>query len=226
MPEQQARVFIIVPCFNEHQVIRKTLSELSETPYEIVLIDDGSSPSIEPLIQDFSIHFIRHPQNLGQGASLRTGMRHALEQGAEILVTFDADGQHQVSDIKELILPILEEKCEVVLGSRFLRAEDRRVIPPGRRRVLRIARIFNGFYTGLWLSDAHNGFRAFSRGAAQIIQINKDRMAHPTEILWAVKRKGLSYCEVATHIVYPTYAWKKGLRWWDTVGILRELFVR
>lgn len=226
MPETQASIYVIVPCFNEHPTIRRTLSALLQASYEVVLVDDGSTPSIYPLIQDLSLHYLHHSQNLGQGASLRTGMNYALEKGAQIIVHFDADGQHQVSDIEPLITPIRKKYMEVALGSRFLETQHIREIPWGRRNLLRLARIFNGMYTGLWLSDAHNGLRAFSREAAQHIQITKDRMAHATEILTCIHNNKLAYCEVPTHILYPQYARKKGQRPWDSVHILYELLAR
>ena len=226
MPENQANIFVIVPCFNEHPTIRSTLSALLGASYQVVLVDDGSTPAIYPLIKDLSLHYLRHSHNLGQGASLRTGMEYALEKGAQIIVHFDADGQHQVSDIESLIAPIRKKYMEVALGSRFLEAHHISEIPWARRNLLRIARMFNGLYTGLWLSDAHNGLRAFSREAAETIQITKDRMAHATEILTCIHKNKLAYCEVPTHILYPQYARKKGQRSWDSVHILYELLAR
>ena len=192
----------------------------------MVLVDDGSFPLIHPLVQDLRLHYLRHDMNRGQGASLKTGMDFALSQGANVIVHFDADGQHQVSDIEALISPVLQGESEVVLGSRFLNPLHTQAIPRSRRVLLRVARVFNGMFTGLWLTDAHNGMRAFSREAAGKVEITKNRMAHATEILNCIKQKGLRYQEVPTHILYPTYARKKGQRAWDSVNIIFDLLVR
>ncbi|MEM6631010.1 MAG: glycosyltransferase family 2 protein [Bacteroidota bacterium] len=226
MSETRSDIFVIVPCFNEHPHVRRTLIALLKTPYQIVLIDDGSSPPIYPLVQDLKFHYLRHEENQGQGASLKTGMNYALNKGANLLVHFDADGQHQVTDIELLIAPILQGKTEVTLGSRFLNPHHIQAIPRSRRNLLRMARIFNGLFTGMWLSDAHNGMRAFSRRAAKEIEITKCRMAHATEILGCIKQKGFRYEEVPTHILYPTYARNKGQRAWNSVHILFDLLVR
>ncbi|HEX4957548.1 MAG TPA: glycosyltransferase family 2 protein, partial [Lacibacter sp.] len=107
-------IFIIVPAFNEQEVLRQTICELVEPGYSVVLVDDGSSTPQQQFVTYFPVHCVRHELNLGQGAALQTGTEYALEQGAEFIIHFDADGQHLVSDISKLLRPLLNNDCDVV----------------------------------------------------------------------------------------------------------------
>src|SRR5262245_55678276 len=95
-----ASVFVIVPAFNERQVILSTLQPLIDSNYTVVVVDDGSTDGTWSLLAHLPIYALRHVINRGQGATLQTGMTFALEKGAEIIVHFDADGQHRVEDIE------------------------------------------------------------------------------------------------------------------------------
>src|SRR5688572_28644387 len=95
-------IFIIIPAYNESEVLRTTTVELLTHKYQVVIVDDGSKPPLQPLVAGLRVHYLLHPVNLGQGASLQTGMDYALSKGAKLLVHFDADGQHQPGDIPVL----------------------------------------------------------------------------------------------------------------------------
>ncbi|GAB3539623.1 glycosyltransferase family 2 protein [Spirosoma fluminis] len=218
------KVFILIPSFNEGKVIRQTIRSLGEQ-YTIVLIDDASTDDTAGAVRDLPIYYLRHDINLGQGAALQTGMDFALQQGADVVVHFDADGQHNAADIDRFINILETQKVDVVLGSRFMRQEDLLAIPRLRRLLLRIARIINGLLTGLWLSDAHNGFRVMNRQALRTIQLKENRMAHATEILMQIRRQQLRYIEYPTHIVYTEYSQVKGQRWQGAIDILIDVFI-
>ncbi len=226
MSKLRPRIFIVVPCLNEHTVIPGIIHSLQQYEYEIVVVDDGSEPSLESLVDAFLVYYLRHIVNLGQGAALQTGVTFALNQGADIVVHFDGDGQHSADEIATLIDPILVGKADVVLGSRFLRPEDSKDVPWDKHLILRVARIFNGLLTGVWLTDAHNGFRAMSREAASSIQIAENRMAHATEILRLIKREKLRVKEVPTQIRYTSYSQKKGQSSWNIINILIDLLIK
>ena len=174
-------VFIIIP-YNESAVIRQTVEQLLPLGHQIVIVDDGSAQSPWPQLQDLPVHFLRHPVNLGQGAALQTGMDYAKARHARAVIHFDADGQHDANDIPRF-LAALDDGADVVIGSRFLRPEDVKRIPATKRCILRAARIVNGLFTHVWLSDAHNGFRALNRNALDKIRLIENRMAHVTEIV-------------------------------------------
>lgn len=219
-------VFIVVPAYNEARVIRSTLAPLLQTDYAVVLVDDGSQDDTWSIAESLPIYALRHPINLGQGAALQTGMTFALAQGAAIIVHFDADGQHRVEDIETLIEPLRKGEADVVLGSRFLRAETTKAIPLMRRMLLRGAILINGLTTGLWLSDAHNGFRAMTREAATKIYLRENSFAHASEILLQIRHQKLRYVECPTNIIYSEYSQEKGQSNLNAINILIDLLIR
>ncbi|MCS7085246.1 MAG: glycosyltransferase family 2 protein, partial [Bacteroidia bacterium] len=95
-----------------------------------------------------------------------------------------------------------EQACDVVIGTRFKRKQDRRAIPPLRRWILRLSIVFNGLVTGVWLSDSHNGFRCMNRKAAAVMRFRQDRMAHATEVLSIIKTHRLVVREIPIHVRY------------------------
>ena len=160
---EPSEVFVVIPAFNEGAVLRSTVAGLSPFGYTVVVVDDGSAISAESHLGGLNAWCLRHVVNLGQGAALRTGAEFALTQGAAVVVHFDADGQHSPELIARLIDPIVRGLCEVALGSRFLDENDRRLVPRPKRVLLRIGAVVSWMFTGVRLSDTHNGFRAFSR---------------------------------------------------------------
>ena len=217
--------FIIIPTYNEAEVIQETLKPLIEYGYRVVVVDDGSTDATGSILCSLPVTVIQHIINLGQGAALQTGMAYALSQGAEIIVHFDADGQHNHRDIERLIQPILEGKADIALGSRFLNREHAREIPPLKRILLRLATLFTIMVSGIRLTDTHNGFRAFSRRAAQQIDIKENNMAHASEIIHKIARSKLSYIEVPVHIIYTQYSQRKGQSVFNSINILFDFII-
>lgn len=226
MSSSNASVFVVVPTYNEAPALRKTILPLIYSGYSVVVVDDCSADNTFDTIQDLSVHYLRHPINLGQGAALQTGMTYALAQGAEYLVHFDADGQHNYRDIDSMLAPLTVGTADVVIGTRFQRPEDVQAVPASRRLLLKVAVVVNGLLTGMWLSDAHNGFRAFTRSAAQAIQITENRMAHATEILSLIRQAKLRLVEKPVHIVYSDYSKAKGQSSLNSFHILIDLILR
>src|SRR5712692_7962690 len=203
-------VFVVIPAFNEAAVLRDVLERILAWHYSVVVVDDGSTAATWSVLSGVAVHAIRHPMNFGQGAALQTGTTYALEQGAEVVVHFDADGQHPAEQIETLVEPILQRKADVVLGCRFLRRTDANLVPRHKRVVLRLGILVSWLFTRVWLHDTHNGFRALSREAAMKIQLRENGFAHATEILEQIRRRRLRYVEVPTTITYSAYARKKG----------------
>lgn len=219
-------IFVVVPAYSEGHVIRSTLQLLIKLNYSVVVVDDGSSDDTWSALTDFPVYALRHPINLGQGAALQTGMTFALQQGAEIVVHFDADGQHRVEDIDVLIEPLRSGEADVVLGSRFLRQADSQAVPPLRRVLLKGAVMVNRLMTGVWLSDAHNGFRALTREAAEKIHLRENRFAHASEIISQIHHLRLHYVERPTTVVYSDYSKAKGQSMWNAFNIVTDLLLR
>src|SRR5262249_33173639 len=151
----------------------------------------GSTDATSSVAIRHPVWLIKHSLNRGQGAALQTGIDFALERGAGIIVTFDADGQHSAGDVDALVRPIQEGSADVALGSRFL---GRTVgLPLSRRLILKLAVLFTRIFSRISVTDTHNGLRAFSRTAAECIHITHDRMAHASEILDQIRMWGLRY---------------------------------
>jgi glycosyltransferase involved in cell wall biosynthesis len=218
------KVFVIIPAYNEQKVITQVVEKVINASYQVIVVDDGSTSSLKPILHHLTAIVLRHNINLGQGAALQTGIEYALEKQADYIVTFDADGQHQASDIITLIQPLLEGRCDVVMGSRFLMNASHNMNYK-RRLILYLARIFNFITTGLLLTDAHNGLRAFTRKAASHIQIHQNGMAHATELLHIIKKEKLRFIEVPVHVLYTDYSYQKGQSPWNSFRIVFDLFL-
>ncbi len=197
-------VWIIMAAYNAGEVIGDVLSSLNNVTEKIVVVDDGSRDNTFKVASKYRCHVIKHLINFGQGAALRTGMEYALKQGAKILVHFDSDGQMQIKDIEPMIELIKQNKCDVTFGSRYLRRGSK--VPFTKKWFIHKPAIyFNWLFTGMKMSDAHCGFRAFSSLAAKKCVIRQNRMAHATEILQLVNTHRLRYTEVPVDIVYRHY---------------------
>lgn len=223
---ESSKIFIVVPVFNEATVIEQTLRDLSNLPYNVIIVDDGSNDDIKNIVRNYPIIFISHAVNLGQGAALQTGMELAKKMNAEIVIHFDADGQHTAADINKLIEPIINNECDIVFGSRFLNNHSSQNIPFVKKIVLQIARYVNWLYTGILLSDAHNGLRALNKKAIDTIVISENKMAHASEILYLTKKNNLRYKEVPVTITYTSYSQKKGQGILNSINILIHLIFK
>jgi glycosyltransferase involved in cell wall biosynthesis len=217
-------VWVVIAAYNEGQVIADVIAGLRQTPHRIVVVDDGSVDGTAERAQTAGAMMVRHSINLGQGAALQTGIEFALANGADAIVTFDADGQHRPADIAVMLDALRKNRADFALGSRFLGTELQ--VPALRRLVLRAATWFTRVTTGLQVSDAHNGLRAMTRRGAGAIRLRQNRMAHASEILDQIATSGLNYVEVPVTIDYSRYSMSKGQRSSELVTILLDLFAR
>src|SRR4029453_2284663 len=117
---QKPAVWVICPAFNEAATIASVVADLRRCRYNVVVVDDGSTDATRNVAASVATALVAHPVNLGQGAALKTGIDYALSQGAEILVTFDADGQHRAEVIPALVRALRQEQADFALGSRRL----------------------------------------------------------------------------------------------------------
>lgn len=219
-------VFVVIPSFNEGKVIAATVAPLLKKGYTVVVVDDFSNDDTQEQLRHLPIHYLRHPINLGQGAALQTGIDYSLKCGAEFVVMFDADGQHNFEEIPDLLHPIQTGDADITLGTRFMRAQDIAQVPRSRKLILKTAILINGIFTGMWLTDAHNGFRAFNRKAMEQIQLHENRMAHATEILSVIRKQKLRFTEVPVKIVYTDYSKMKGQSSMNSINILIDIILR
>ncbi|MGK2857253.1 MAG: glycosyltransferase family 2 protein [Thermoanaerobaculia bacterium] len=215
-------IFVIVPAFREAGAVAAAVEKLGRFATRVVVVDDGSDDATARVARQAGATVLRHVVNRGQGAALRTGIRYALRSGASYIVTFDADGQHRVEDVSRLVAPLARGECDVVLGSRFL---QRGTIPPLRRLVLKVGVLFTRMVSGIPVTDTHNGLRAFTRAAAEQLDLRLDRMAHASEILDEIARRKLRWVELPVEIDYTPYSRRKGQTSLGALGIIWDFLL-
>lgn len=219
------RTWVVVPMFNEATVIGSVIEGLLPAFPNVVCVDDGSSDGSVGAALAAGATVIRHPINLGQGASLQTGFDFALaDPEMTEVVTFDADGQHQVADAVGMVEKLRAEGLDVVIGSRFL--DDRTRMSALKRGTLRLAAFYTRLTTGLALTDAHNGLRVIDRGLLERIRLRQNRMAHASELIDQIGGDKARWAEFPTHIVYTDYSKAKGQSVLNSINILVELLFR
>ena len=218
------RTTIVIAAYNEQKNVGKVIKDLRKHGYrDVIVVDDGSKDRTSQEAEKAGASVLRHIINRGQGAALQTGISAALERGAEVVVTFDADGQHHAKDIKALVRPIIEGKADVVLGSRFLRNTTN--APVLRRVILKAGALSMRLFYGLSLTDSHNGFRALSRKAATKIRIKSDGMEHASEIIEQIADHHLRYKEVPNTITYSEETLLKGQSNSNAIRIMTKMII-
>ena len=225
---------ILMPAYDEADALARTLSALRAFSVQasgmtVFLVDDGSQFAVDPSnlpepTPTFRLVLARHPINLGQGAALETARQLALrEPPFDAYVTMDSDGQHGAPDALALAHAI-HAGADVAFGNRFLGDSN---VPLLRGALLRAARTFERILTGLPISDAHNGLRAFSRRALEAIVIRQNRMAHATEIKQQVAGvPSLAIVEVPVSVRYTRDTLKKGQSTAGAADIVRDLIAQ
>ena len=214
-------VWVIVAAYNEAARLGDTLDGVVASWPNVVVVDDGSTDETRAVAFRHPVWLVPHPINCGQGAALRTGITFALEHGADVIVTFDADGQHDAADIAAVVAPVIAGRVDIAFGSRFF---GRTIDMPTRRRVLLVAaRWFTRIVSGVAIMDPQNGLRAMSRAAAERIRITQDRMAHASELIDQLRTHRLRWCEVPVTVRYTADTLAKGQSSWNAVRIVGEL---
>lgn len=217
------KVWVVIAAFNEESVIATTIEGVQKYFKNVVVCDDCSSDDTKGQAFTAGAHVLVHPVNLGQGAALQTGISYSLKQGAEYIVTFDADGQHSANEIICMLSALKENHVDVVLGSRFLNNKSN--IPLLRKIILRAALLYTRLTTKIKLTDVHNGFRVLSRSFCEKFEFKQNRMAHASEILDYISSNKISYVEYPVTIAYTEYSLQKGQRNSNTIRILLELLM-
>lgn len=214
------KIFCVIPAWNEAHSISEVVASVRRQVNEVIVVDDGSSDETVSLAVAAGATVLLHPINRGQGAALRTGTQYALDQGADIIIHFDADGQFVAEEIPEALVPVINGQVEAVFGSRFLGKEHN--LPPLKKRVLLpLARLFNFVFLGVRFNDPQNGFRVLSATAARQLNWQQDKMAHCSEILWLTRLTKIKYQEVGVTVRYSRFGQQMSGGW----RIIGDLFL-
>lgn len=218
-------VWLIIPVFNEAEVICDVVRAARETFQNIVCVDDGSRDGSADQIRAAGAHLVRHPVNLGQGAAIQTAVEYARSQpGAERFVTFDADGQHRVEDVLVMLDRLRAGDADIVLGTRFHGQTSH--IPWLKRFMLKTVVMLSPRTRRLGLTDAHNGLRVFNRTVAEQMNITLNGMSHASEIVEMIDRHKWRVAEVPVTILYTEYSMAKGQSVINGVNILFETMLK
>jgi len=194
-------IIVGIPAFNEEKNIAGILSRIKETTNTIIVCDDGSTDLTSEIAEKHGALVISHDKNLGYGAAIRSIFLKAKEMEGDILITFDADGQHRVEDISKVAKPIQEQKADVVIGSRFL-DEKMSEVPEYRKFGIKIITKITNASIKENLTDSQSGFRAYSKKILSEITPIEKGMGVSTEILIKASTKEMKIAEVPIKILY------------------------
>jgi glycosyltransferase involved in cell wall biosynthesis len=195
------KIVIGLPAYNEEQNIAKIVSSLQELEYSVIVCNDGSSDQTGKIAEKMGASVINHQKNMGYGAAVKSLFNKAKEINCDVLVTFDADGQHDISEIKDVIAPIISKKADIVIGSRFL-GEGERKIPKYRKFGIKAITKISSLSHDLKIKDTQSGFRAYSKKALDEINPTENGMGISTEILIKSSKKDLKIVEVPIIVNY------------------------
>ena len=194
------KVIVGIPAFNEEKNIGAIVAKLKKKYDYVLVCDDGSSDTTQTIASSLGAIVVKHPTNLGYGAAIKTIFSEAKKIDGDVLVTFDADGQHQISEIDSVLKPLIENKAEIVIGSRFL--GETKNLPKYRKFGIKTITGLTNTMTGSKLSDAQSGFRAYSKKVLNEILPTESGMGISTEILIKASKKHMKILEVPITISY------------------------
>ncbi len=194
------KVIIGIPAFNEEKNIGAIVAKLKMKYEHVIVCDDGSLDMTQAIASSLGAIVVKHSTNLGYGAAIRTIFNEAKKVDGDVLVTFDADGQHKISEIDSVLKPISENKADIVIGSRFLGST--KDLPKYRKIGIKTITGLTNTLTGGNITDAQSGFRAYSKKVLNEISPTESGMGISTEILIKSSKKQMRISEIPITISY------------------------
>ena len=194
------QVVIGIPAYNEEKNIAKIIVKLQNITNKIIVCNDGSTDLTSKIANKMGAIVINHPKNLGYGAAIKSLFSKARELDADVLITFDADGQHRIEDINKVLEPIEHNNADIVIGSRFL--DKKMKIPAYRKFGINAITKMSNITTKKKITDSQSGFRAYNKKSLQEIIPSDNGMGVSTEILIKANKKSLRVIEVPIIILY------------------------
>lgn len=194
------KIIIGIPAFNEEKNIGPIVAKLKKKYDQVIVCDDGSSDMTETIASSLGAYVVKHDKNLGYGSAIKTIFNEAGKIEGDVLVTFDADGQHQISEIDFVLQPIFENKADIVIGSRFL--GETKDLPRYRKIGIKTITGLTNVMTGSKITDSQSGFRAYTKKVLKEISPTESGMGISTEILIKASKKEMRIVEVPITISY------------------------
>jgi glycosyltransferase involved in cell wall biosynthesis len=217
------RLSVIIPCYNEIKTINAIIDAVNSSSYpemEIIVIDDCSRDGTRDMLKNDIEHSGRvakvlyHDENRGKGAALRTGIKAAT---GDFVIVQDADLEYDPKEFSKLVAPILQDKADVVFGSRFAGGEPHRVLYYWHRLGNGFLTTLSNMFTNLDLTDMETGYKVFRREIIQKITIEENRFGFEPEITAKVAKLQCRIYEVGISYYGRTYADGKKINWKDGV---------
>ena len=195
------KIIVGIPAFNEEKNIAAIITKLADVTDTIIVCNDGSSDLTSDIAEKMGAFVINHEKNLGYGAAIRSIFLKAKELDGDILVTFDADGQHRIEDIEKVTKPIIDQEVDLVIGSRFL-DESEKEVPRYRKVGIKVITKITNASIKKQLTDSQSGFRAYSKKVLNELNPSELGMGISTEILIKATNKNFRITEVPIKILY------------------------
>ncbi|OGL79715.1 hypothetical protein A3J43_03365 [Candidatus Uhrbacteria bacterium RIFCSPHIGHO2_12_FULL_54_23] len=233
-------VVVVIPAYNESRTIGAVAEECKKFADEVIVANDGSLDETAIIARQAGARVVTHLVNRGYGAALKTGMMAALERGADIVVTIDADGQHEPSEIPRLIDPIVSRRGvlqyaptiggggypDIVIGDRFAHDSQREGMSFMRKCMIGFGNALTWMLYGVWLSDTQSGFRAYTRHALERLHVGAEGMEFSSEVIGEAARQGLRIALVPISVRYTAYSLAKGQNIFTGASTALRLFLR
>jgi|TARA_B110000014_G_C20052062_1_gene547322 glycosyltransferase involved in cell wall biosynthesis len=194
------KVTIGIPAYNEGKNITSIINKLKESYNSIIVCDDGSTDSTLDILKGLGVIIVKHEKNLGYGAAINSIFKKSVEIESDVLVTFDADGQHRIEDVEKILEPILNDSADIVIGSRFL--DNKTEIPNYRKFGIKVITGITNASIKNKLTDSQSGLRAYNQNVLSQIFPSELGMGISTEILIKASNKKLRITEVPIKIIY------------------------
>jgi len=194
-------IIVGIPAFNEEKNIAVLIIQLKKVADKIIVCNDGSTDLTSKIAEELGATVINHEKNLGYGAAIRSIFLKSRDLNGDILVTFDADGQHRVEDVNKVINPIINEESDLVIGSRFL-DESEKEVPQYRKIGIKIITKITNATIKKQLTDSQSGFRAYSKKVLDELNPSELGMGISTEILIKASARNFRISEVPIKITY------------------------
>ena len=192
-----------IPAFNEERTIAKLVLEAQNYVDVVLVCDDGSTDCTAEIAERMGADVIRHERNMGYGAATKSLFSVARELNVDVLVTFDGDGQHDPNEIPRLIEPVLKNKADIVLGSRFLDYNEKdNEVPRYRGWGIKLLSKLTGAASNHKFNDAQCGFRVYGRKALSGLSFVENGMGVSVEVLMKAQKNGLTVVEVPAEVKY------------------------
>jgi len=224
---QVSTVVIVMPAFNEAAVISSVLSKIpariDSFATTVVVVDDGSTDGTSELAREAGALVLRHLTNLGVGAATITGLRAAKQLDAEIIVTMDADGQHDPAQIEKLVHCLIEGPFDVVIGSRLFSSSE---MPPTRVAANLLLNLLTFVVYRKIVVDSQSGFKVFSKQALAAMDLKASGYEICSEIIGEIYRKNLRYKSAPINAAYTRYSRSKGQHFLNGINLILGLFER